>query len=106
MLAIFWAIVSGICAAIAWFFWWRTRKAVKEMEAARTALRGIQEFWEWGAYTRIGVRDKRNHEFVTYTRVLDLFLLFKTGQVYENAKMLFQNEDFKVFAAGPRPKGE
>ena len=102
MLLWVWVAIAGICAAIAW----HCMGEVKKANAQLRAMQEMRELWEWGTETRIAVRDKLSHEFVSDIRVLDLFVLFKTGQAYENAKMLWQNEEFKVFAAGPRPKGE
>jgi hypothetical protein len=70
------------------------------MRGIKGQFQSMREFWEWGKETRIVVRSKLAHEFVTDIRVLDLWVVFHTGQAFRNAKLLFDNDDFKVYAQG------
>lgn len=77
-------------------FWnlWRTKKAGKAL------TKEFEGMWKWAAETRIVVRDKLGHENVSDIRVLDLWVIFRTGQAFRNAKLLWDNDEFKVYAQG------
>lgn len=99
-MAVVWAIVSVICAGIACAMWQRTKKAERRMQEARRTLAEACEFWKWGQGTRVVVRDKLAHENVTNMEVFELYLAFRNGQAFRNAKLLFDNNEFKVYAQG------
>lgn len=103
MFAIVFGIVAICAAFVSYVNWVKTKKASKEMEKLEKDFRAIREFYEWGNSTRIVVRDRMSHEDVANVNVAELHGAFRRGDVFRAAKMLFQNNEFKVYVQG---KGE
>lgn len=78
----------------------KTRYAYKELKSVKQTMEYFREFYEWGTETKILVRDKLAHENVSDIRVLDLWVIFRTGDAFRNAKLLWDNDEFKVYAQG------
>jgi hypothetical protein len=99
---IVWAILSWVCAMIAAVFLVRTRRLRRQMDEMAERLTMFRSFYEWGATTRVVVRDKQNHADAKRITVWEMWETFEKGDAFENAMMLFQNTDFKVYAQGKK----
>lgn len=94
-------IIMGIallCAAVSWGFAEYTRRLKNRMEGLKAKFERLQEFEKWAIGARIVVRDKASHEFVSDTTLYALYVQFQSGQAFRHAKMLYEHNDFKVFA--------
>lgn len=85
---------SALAVIISFVNVWRVKRARKGLTEE------FQGMWKWAGETRIVVRDKLGHENVADIRVLDLWVIFRTGQAFRNAKLLWDHNEFKVYAQG------
>ena len=95
-------VIALVCAFVAFGFFLASRRNRKAVESLADEFAYVRAFTDWAQDTEVVVRDRTNHEDARRVTLAKLYLTFRDGDAYENAMMLFQNPEFKVYVKGPK----
>lgn len=97
--------IGGLCFAGTYSNWRLSKSNVARCEEIQDRMRESNEIHAWATDAQIVVRDRTQHTDVMNTTVFALYGRHRDGTEFRNATMLYQNDEFKVYAQS-KPKAE